>query len=128
MLSWWWYLTLAIALIIMIGTCIGNQSERILRFYRFQQCIFLLMNCYFLVASGFSLEPFKTLKVPMIARGVWVSMATTVIIVSCFRLARICVSFRYWNVYKLLKDDERAFAHGQMNPINMCQAGFQRQQ
>merc|ERR1711964_408772 len=109
MLTIWWVITLVMALIILVRTCMGNQSERLLRFYRFQQYVFLAFNVYFIIASGLNLEPFKT----MIEKGVWVSMACTVILVSCFRIARIYVSYGYYRVYKLLKPEERQFAHTQ---------------
>merc|ERR1712098_54506 len=125
MVNIWWWICATVALLVVAGTCTGKhwKGAKLLKFYRFIQWVFLGFNLFFIIASGFKIEPFNT----MVEKGVWVSMACCVILVSCFRVARIFVSHRYWTIYKKLNKHERVIAHAQMNPCTLCQNAMQPQ-
>merc|ERR1712096_480748 len=59
MLSIWWWITAGVSILIIVGIFSGDQgSGKLVSFHRLTQYIFLAMNAFFLVGSGFGIPPF----------------------------------------------------------------------
>jgi len=106
----WWF-TIFAGFVCILRAMAGDQGDvTCISIHRFFQYIYIAFNIYFLIGSGFDLQPFRG----FIQKGSWVSMACAVVLGTLFRAARLYISYQYMAVYSALKPKERVYAHKNM--------------
>jgi len=107
-LNFMWWVTIIVSIIVIVGVCCADVGTGMsITIHRMTQWFWILLNVYYLVASGFKLWPFKD----ALLKGSWVAVSSLIVVITAFRVVRIYVSYRYMRFYKSLGLEERKYAH-----------------